>query len=256
MKKEDINLTEDEYIDVDFQDNMVYNKRINGKPIFYTIRQVGEILEEPSSRIRYWSDSFDDFLQIQRSGLNRKYTEQNIEQLRYIRKLLKEDKLTIRQVQEYCSEQDPETFIQNMQRKDPIAIDVLASALLSKINEDITNMQENIISSITNNVIDKLSQSLELHNQSLQQAKLDLQEYIATTVTDTIDKQLNTNKEEIQSTIQQSQQTLSDTINNQFKEHDVELTNSLKHILEERKEKLEQEQQSKNKGFFSRLLKK
>lgn len=67
--------------------------------IYWTIGQVSEILEEPPTCIRYWCKCFD--VAPMRSGKSRyscrmKFTKPEIEKLKQIRNLLRQEHYTIK----------------------------------------------------------------------------------------------------------------------------------------------------------------
>lgn len=56
--------------------------------MFYTISEVSEMLEEPASKIRYWSDKFPHQVKPRRTAKgNRQYMQADIDALRQIRLL-------------------------------------------------------------------------------------------------------------------------------------------------------------------------
>ncbi|WP_080008840.1 MerR family transcriptional regulator [Clostridium botulinum] len=225
---------------------------MNGKPLYYSTKQVAQILEEPTSRIRYWCDCFDDFLNIQRSGQNRQFTEQDIEKLKYIRKLLKKDGLTINQVKEYCSEKDVTMLQEQVKSQDPIAFQALATAIMTEMETRIELIQkkmiEDITTAVTKNISEKITQSisaeLNIQKQYLDNTKKDMKDYISVTVEDKLNENIDNLKTHINAT--------TENLSKQMKNDDVELVNSLKKHMEERRQHVED--QSK-KGFFSKLFK-
>lgn len=65
----------------------------------YSVKDVAQRLEVPESTIRYWSDEFPNYLKLQRTaGGQRRYGEDDIQRLEYIKKLLREEGKSIREV--------------------------------------------------------------------------------------------------------------------------------------------------------------
>lgn len=63
--------------------------------LYYSISEVSDILEEPVSKVRFWSDRFPRLVQPKRTAKgNRQYTEKDIESLKQI-KLLSAKGLTL-----------------------------------------------------------------------------------------------------------------------------------------------------------------
>ena len=64
--------------------------------LLYSIGEVAEMLDENTSAIRFWTNSFEKFIKPRRNLKgNRQYTAEDIETLRCIRVLLRDDGLTI-----------------------------------------------------------------------------------------------------------------------------------------------------------------
>ena len=64
--------------------------------LLYSIGEVADILEENTSTVRFWTNSFEKFIKPRRNLKgNRQYTADDIETLRCIRVLLRDDGLTI-----------------------------------------------------------------------------------------------------------------------------------------------------------------
>jgi len=64
--------------------------------LYYTIGEVSEILGENASLVRYWTNSFGKFLRPRRNAKgNRQYTAEDIETLKQIHYLVKDQRLTL-----------------------------------------------------------------------------------------------------------------------------------------------------------------
>ncbi|MBD3223464.1 MAG: MerR family transcriptional regulator [Caldithrix sp.] len=64
--------------------------------IYYTIGQVSQLLELPQSVLRYWETVFPPLNPLKSSGGSRQYSDNDVELLRFIRKLLYEEGFTIK----------------------------------------------------------------------------------------------------------------------------------------------------------------
>jgi len=237
----------DDVIDVDYNENTDL-KYIKGKPLYYKTAQVGSQLSESDSTVRFWCECFKDFLPIQTSGRNRMFTDGDIEKLKYIQKLLREDHLTISQVKEYCSEQDTSVIERKIKKADPIALQSLASALAIEIG---TQLEEYKLQ-IKNELIAEMKEQFDEQNKLQNQNKLDIQEFIAITVKNEL-------KENIQTEIKNQTNDIKIIVNNMEQEASrnlIEREDLLRHNMEERK--LQQNQQEvikqQKKGFFSKLF--
>ncbi|MCQ2218133.1 MAG: MerR family transcriptional regulator [Paludibacteraceae bacterium] len=63
--------------------------------MYYKIGEVAEILDVPQSTLRYWEKEFTQAVPKKNSAGTRYYTEENINDLRLIKHLLKDKSLTI-----------------------------------------------------------------------------------------------------------------------------------------------------------------
>ena len=72
--------------------------------LFYSIGEVAEILGENTSAVRFWTNYFERFLKPKRNAKgNRRYTAEEIETLKQIRFLTKEQGLTLEGTQKALS---------------------------------------------------------------------------------------------------------------------------------------------------------
>jgi DNA-binding transcriptional MerR regulator len=62
---------------------------------YYQMRDVSRILDIPASTIRFWEDNFPQLKPSRSSGGHRAYDHSQLERLKYIKSLLKEEGLTI-----------------------------------------------------------------------------------------------------------------------------------------------------------------
>lgn len=224
-----------EFIDVDFNEQ-TNEKHINGKALYYTTSQVSILLNESDSTIRFWCSKFKDILQIETSGTHRRFKESDIEQLKYIKKLLREEGYSINQVLEYCSEKDVSVIENKLVQNDPLAIKAIATALGIEMTKRMDNFKEEILHHISFEINDMIGKQALLHEEN----KEDLKDYIATTIHEKINDSMNDIKLHLN-----NQEQIA-------KERDSELINTLRKSQEEQKKLLEQ----KSQGFFSRIFKK
>jgi DNA-binding transcriptional MerR regulator len=80
-------------------------KNIRGKALYFGTSQVADILNIPDSKVRYYTNVFDDILHIEISNKQRRYTQSDIDKMKFMIEL-KEEGMTIKQIQEYCQEVD------------------------------------------------------------------------------------------------------------------------------------------------------
>jgi len=64
--------------------------------MFYSVKETAEILEEPASTIRFWSDKFDKYVKVKRSVKGRRhFTPEGLEVLKQIKYLTHVEGLTL-----------------------------------------------------------------------------------------------------------------------------------------------------------------
>lgn len=203
---------ENDFIDVNYTED----KQINGAPKYYSTKDVAEKLSESDSTIRYWCNQFENKLNIERSGRDRKFTEHNIEQLRYIQKLLRYEGFTIRQVNEILEEKIKDLIPNEENKNTQFMLEAISKALTTNIESLLVDIQDNFNKTIIN------------QNEIINQLKLDLSNKI---------EESNKLIKEYSTLIQQKSE-----------ERDLKLVETLKQLQEDKK--------SENKNFFSKLFKK
>lgn len=71
-------------------------KEYKPEKLYYSIGEVAEILGESTSLVRFWSDTFSDFVRPERNRKgNRKFTPADVENLKIIHHLVKDLKMTL-----------------------------------------------------------------------------------------------------------------------------------------------------------------
>lgn len=209
-------------IDVEFEED-TSTRYINGKPIYWNTSQVAEQLGIESSAVRYYCDCFSDFIKVKRSGRNRKFTDKNIEQLRFIKKLLKEDNLTIGQAKEFLTVKDSDVMQHKIEKEEPLPTTVLANMIGNQISQQLDDMKIQIVEDL----IQKMSINFQYQNEIQQQIKEDLKNYIAIT----IDEKLDTSLQEIKSCLESQEQLAQ--------QRDTELLDKLRKGMEEHRKQNE-----------------
>lgn len=71
-------------------------KEYKPEKLYYSIGEVADILGESTSLVRFWSDTFSDFVKPERNKKgNRKFTPSDLETLKVIHHLVKDLKMTL-----------------------------------------------------------------------------------------------------------------------------------------------------------------
>lgn len=158
---------DNDFIDVEFSEDNSELKSIskNNDIIYYSCEQVGKIVEEPTSTIRYWTKMFNSILDVEIVNTQRKYKKKDIENLLFIKKLIRIDNMSIKQVQEYFSDENNSKIINY---NNHIELKVFTRELseyfdnkIELINKNLEIKQEEFVNNISNIINDKLSDILK-----------------------------------------------------------------------------------------------
>ncbi len=216
-------MSKDDFIDVNFTESDTSNE-IKGKPLYYTTGQVAIMLDITDSAVRYYCTKFKDMLNLEMSGSHRKFKDSDIEKLRYIKKLLKEDGLSVSQVQEYGSEKDISVIEDKISKQDPLALQSLATALTLEMSSQLEDFK--LI----------MSKELESHKNMLK-------EMVTTTVDEVVTEKIDIKLNEFKSFL--------DAKELEAKNRDLEMIDLMKNNMEKRKEANLKEKKS---GFLSKIF--
>lgn len=226
----------EEYQDVNFKE--VNDSNIRGKILYHSTSQVANALNITDSKLRYYSLVFTDILKIEISNKQRRYTDGDIEKLRFIIEL-KDTGMTIAQIQEYCSEVNFEKGIQ-IKDTNPLSLQAIAKALMEEqykqmqiLKDNIKDIVEGTLNSKMEDIISELSYDVEqnIHLQFQEQ-----KEYIKV-LEDKVDKINN--------------QINFDEIEKSAIARDIEMIDKMRFLLENRENDKVSE---KKKGFFGKLF--
>lgn len=243
MKKID----KDNIIDADFtnvEDDMsdkdTKTRLIRGEPLFYTTTQVSEMVGVEPSTIRFWSKRFENLLDIEVSNKNKQYKKTDVEKLKFIKKLAKEDGLTLQQVEDYCSSKgfDINEIEQSVvDSSNPLAIQTIMAALTVEIDKKLNSFSNELL-----NKIDEKQKNGILIQQEMNDK---LHETIALTVDEIVSEKLDKSVSEFKSYVDEKER--------QATSRDIEMIDMLKNNMEERKKKQEELEAEKKKSFWGRL---
>ncbi|MBE6071177.1 MAG: MerR family transcriptional regulator [Clostridium butyricum] len=92
-----------QYINIHNDDTLSIQEHKRSGILYYSINQVATLLGESDSKIRYYTNIFDNLLKIQVSNKELIYTDKDIDKLEFLIRL-KDKGLTIKEIQSYCEE--------------------------------------------------------------------------------------------------------------------------------------------------------
>ena len=149
MEKQDLH---SEPIIIETQEEDGTYTEFQGKPLYYTVRNVAEILGETESTIRHWCVELENELNIERSGRNRMFKETDIDKLRHIQELLRVQGFKIRQVREYLQKSDKNVLVSTPKEKEQLIIDAIAENFVDQLGEALYKMESVIIDEVTESI--------------------------------------------------------------------------------------------------------
>lgn len=235
-------MNNDNIQDADFKEVTEEQKTIRGKRLYLSTSQVATLLEEPDSKIRYYSNVFDDILKIEISNKQRRYTEQDIEKLKFIIDL-KSQGMTIKQILQYCDEVSFEegTGV-TIKESNPLSIQAMATELMEEQHKQMLEFKEEIINLISKQ-LENQANIIKSNNETL---KENIIEQVAITVDDVISEKLNISFNEFKGYIDKNEKNAT--------ERDIKMTDNLSKLMEDRKKQYEEEQSNKkHKGLWNKI---
>ena len=148
-------------------DNIPENNNI----IYYNCEQVSKIIEEPTSTIRYLTKMFNDILDVEIINTQRKYKEKDIENLLFIKKLIRINNMSIKQVQEYFVNNNYNIINYNSHIEFKVFTKEMSEYFDSKINlinKNLELKQNEFINNISN-IIDNKFEVLLKNNEKMKE---------------------------------------------------------------------------------------
>lgn len=203
--------------DVDYEE--ASDKVIRGQALYYSTNQVAKVLGISDSKVRYYTMVFADILNIEFHNKQRRFTQTDINKLKFLVEL-KNEGMTIKQIQEYCQEVDFEKGGEvTIKENNPLSIQTLAKALLEQQQIALNEFRE------------------DLRN--------DLRREVAITVDDSLSAFKDELKKDFQAVVDQRELD--------FKQRDSEILDNFRKHMEDVQRVY---QDNNKKGFWNRLFKK
>ncbi len=212
---------DDNYIEAEFSE--IDNQE---KQEIFSTSEVARRIGETDSALRIWCDKFEDILKIQKSGRNRMFTEENIQELLKIKSLIRDKGYTHDLVIKHYNKTEDEILNELSSPNDPLAIQTISTLIAGELNKGLTTA--------LNGFMEELKQREEVVRKENQE-------------------QIN----ELKSTIDK----LTDKIDNQIKytdERELEAKKRYDEVISLLKSKMEQRHKENEdkpkKSFLQRLL--
>lgn len=246
-------------IDTEFEEidnTLIKDKDINKEPLYYSRTQVAKILEEKESTISYWSKEFQPILKLKIVNMNRKYTKKDVENLLFIKKLIREDGLMIKQVLDYCQKKgfNEEGLLDT---SNPLAVKTFVSAMTDEFDKKVSEMQNQIIIQ-QQEMIEQLKNLIIQNNQDVKkELSLTVDEVVTEKFNDLIkqsSKSFTNIGTQITEQTNKMQESL-DKIATSQENRDIQISNNYKELLKQRREEIEKnKEQEEKQGFLSKIF--
>ena len=244
-------------MDIRFDEN---GNEVKLKPIFYSQKQLAEELGETYSTIRYWSEKFDDYLEIDLKSWKKEFSERDFRVIKDIQAMLREQKLTIKQVQDWLRENIGSydslqyTSSENIDNNSFSINKVIDNRINERLEDFKAEFKDELITEVTSAIENKLVDILKVHfvhtedtiksvNDNMSNKIAEVQKEVAATIEESIEK----SSKEINKTL--------DQIKKASAEKDLEISNQIREALEKKNKEIEEvAAANKNKGFFARVF--
>jgi hypothetical protein len=228
----------DKYNDVEFKEIP------KDEECMVTAVKIGEIINEPASRVRKWAEYHEDNLYIKKVNGRFAYTQKSIDQFKFIKELKQEKNMTHEQIRQHMNKHGMQYSQYDgglIDPKDPFGYEALSSAISQKTEKQLKEFLVNFV------------QYQEKNNKELVKA-------VTIEVEQTVQEQLEDSMSGIQKELESQREEnkkLSEQLNSIQKEiavtQDLNLKmDNLKILMEQRKK--ESEEQPQHQGFFEKLF--
>ena len=148
------------------------DKDIPTPPSFYSFRQVSAITELPESTIRFYCERFSYFLDVEKVGSHVRFYEDDIETLKYIKKLLKVDNLTIEQALDHLNElTKPIEYPKENREETTSDIKIIIAKIMEEFSNKLELTRVDILKNIDSNFKILNEKTKKQHTEMLNETK-------------------------------------------------------------------------------------
>lgn len=218
------------YIDTNYDEISNDNNLLHvNKQKYYSIGQVANRVNVPKSTIDYWTIAFNELLKVDKSNVQRRYTEENIQFLIHVKKLLKEENYSIAQALKEMSKENQSQVNNNVIQNNETQANTIES--VPHIKEQTINPND-ILEKFTSIVSNEITKQLQVYKkESIAELKKEISKAIPElnkNIYDNINKAIETNSKQILLNTTQVNQdqvkaienitnTITETLNEKFK---------------------------------------
>ncbi|NFH01622.1 MerR family transcriptional regulator [Clostridium botulinum] len=239
---------------------------------YYTIDEVAKILNLDESRIIFYFEKLNEFLNITSIGMYQLFDDIDIKNLKKIKDLDEKHNMNIKEIRTFLKNNKQEVLLQ---RKEEKSIDVSVLKIFETFAKAMISQNNKIDILLDNNslIINNLNNSLTVQEQvknSMSTIEFQLQQQKENNIKlteqlENMTKELALTKEDnkqlkstIENKLEEQHQQIQDnfeSLNNKNKERDVVLVDNLLQKMNERKEENRKiNQQQEKQGFLSKIF--
>jgi len=255
----------DKYNDVEFKEIPT------NEECMVTAVKIGEILGEPSSRIRKWAEYHEENLYVKKINGRFAYTQKSIDQFKFIKDLKLNKNMTHEQIKQHMHKHGMQYSQYDgglIDPKDPFGYEALSSAISQKTQEQLKeflvnfiqyqennngNLVKSITSEVEQTVQEQISESMGSIEKELQEQKENNQKLSQQLIN--VEKELVITKEENKKQLESQSTQIQDnfdTMNTKNEERDNKLIEQIEQFKYVAPEELKSKEEPKS--LLSKLL--
>lgn len=125
--------------------------------LYYSIRETAELVDEEQHILRYWEKEFEELSPRKNRGGNRIYSEKDIKTIKYIKMLLRDEKLSIPGAKERLMD-----LLANKKESLDFKIDLSTNNQKSTFKNNIDGLDKTILISLRNDLVKLKEMVLQL----------------------------------------------------------------------------------------------
>lgn len=234
-----------QYISIQNNDTVTLQEKKRSGILSYSINQVAALLGESDSKIRYYTNIFDNLLKIQVSNKELIYTDKDIDKLEFLIRL-KNKGLTIKEIQSYCEElplddNDISRETNTLSVSDLISL-ISQSQIdeISKLKSELFNYIDQMKENLTKDIKDYICTELSEHTKNSQTMNDDMVSKVQDLITGKLEyesSRMEENLSDLSNNIESKSIELSDQVIYRIKkfENVVEKAYTIEHEIASQK---------------------
>lgn len=144
------------FISITKNNNIEVSDNRRGNIPYYTMSQVASLLNEDDSSIRYYTNLFDDILNIEIVNKEFRYTSSDVDNLDFLINLNNKG-MTIKEIQEYCKELPLSKEEMMTHKSSNVSVNDIISVLMAEQTKNFNELKNSFFSEIERNVSESIN---------------------------------------------------------------------------------------------------